>query len=173
MITTELSSWKDIEEEILRLQKEQPKDELWGKVASEPISKEFIDDLVKKKWRVLYRPYNKNSGVCSFQQKKIVISRTYEHFPYRRDVILFHELAHARHGELLSSNHEDREKRRQQEIIAEWLGRKARANPELLHHAVLSLGLQPQVYDQSSYRAFNDLVRQPALPLIDYHLLMD
>ncbi len=97
--------------------------------------------------------------------------------PYERDTTLFHELAHLHYSppDNLATIFVSRDNLsyKQMEASIEWIGRKVRADPTLLRHAVLAFGLEPYVYDQASYQAFNNLVRQPALPILESFLMMD
>jgi len=43
----------------------------------------------------------------------------------------------------------------EKEIIAEWTARRTRRNHKLLRHAIRSFGLEPSIYDASSYKAFS------------------
>ena len=176
-MVTPLNSWKEIEKYVLFLHMCKPEQGVWQGINDYPLSVSFIDELVQKRWKVSYRSsFRKNFGVCCPDSRRIILAGSLKDDPYQRDKTLFHELAHARHPNFLGTNRElflPKKEYAQRESITEWLGRKARADPELLRHAVLSFGLEPQVYDQSSYRAFNDVLKQISLPLFDYCLLMD
>src|SRR3989344_2484545 len=153
MITVN-DSWPEIEQYVLELEKRTDQ-EIWQALHQCKISKYFIDRLVGKKWKVLYNSDTILVGSIHVTEPIIYLA---DHLkPHQRDITLFHELAHLRHPILLSSLVDTRItpfEKNEREIIVEYFGRKARADSELLRHAVLSFGLEQHVYDQASYAAF-------------------
>ncbi len=158
----------------MRLQESNPHYAIWKEVQENPISKSFIDQLLTESWRVKYLDTGFISRGISYDQEIYLAN---DLTPLKRDITLFHELAHLRHPILLSSRFAANEKEKcEREIITEWLGRKARADPELLRHAVLSFSLEARIYDKSSYQAFQKIIRgQQCFPFIEqeYTVLMD
>ncbi|GEM_PF-2112921 len=149
-------SWSEIEQYVLGLEKRTDQ-EIWQVLHQSKISTYFIDRLIGKRWKVRC-DYDKSSHFFGGIDKDLPIIHLANHLaPHQRDITLFHELAHLRHPILLSSLVDIRVTpfdKNEREIIVEYLGRKARANPELLRYAVLSFGLEPHIYDQASYAAF-------------------
>ncbi|MBI4147030.1 hypothetical protein HY494_00065 [Candidatus Woesearchaeota archaeon] len=167
MVTVD-ASWKEIEHYISELQKK-TSPAAWRVVNEIPISAYFIDRLIQKKWTVLC-DYDKFSSICGSIDKNLPIIHLANHLaPHQRDITLFHELAHLRHPVLLSSCTDARMTpfaKNEREIIVEYLGRKARTDPELLRHAVVSFGLEPKIYDRASYVAFTGIKGQQCLPFM-------
>jgi len=165
--------WLELDFFVSDLRIKKPYLQIWPGIERNPPSIASIDVLLEHGYVVEERPLNLLLGTIEYP--KIVLQTSLD--PYERDKTLFHELAHLHHPVLLclgdSYSYFSEREQLQREAITEWLGRKARADPELLRHAIVSFGLEPHVYDQASYRAFKDLVKQPASPFIDNVLLMD
>lgn len=157
------SPWRELDNYVSALRLKDQNGMIWQEIKDNPISTTFIDGLRKERWKVRYDCIE-DLGSCDYENKIILLSSLFRFvFPFERDITLFHELAHTRHPTLLNSVLHSPVPDPQQEVIAEWLGRKARAEPELLRHAILSFGLKPEVYDQASYRAFKDLIISSAV----------
>ncbi|MBU0456810.1 MAG: ImmA/IrrE family metallo-endopeptidase [Nanoarchaeota archaeon] len=133
-------------------------------IQDNPITVESIDALAKKGWYVQFK------SLCSslkggIVENKILLKENLS--PYERDKTLFHELVHIHYPTYLSCKSERALSlftELQIEAITEWLGRKARADHLLLREAIKSFELEPQVYDQASYRAFRIVKEQLAFP---------
>lgn len=156
------SPWIELDNYVSALHLKDQEGMIWQEIEDKQISTTFIDELRKEGWKVKYDCIE-DLGRCDYENKIIFLSSLFRFFysPFERDVTLFHELAHVRHPTVLNSVSYSSIPNHQQEIITEWLGRKARADPELLHHAVLSFGLKPQIYDRASYCAFKELSITP------------
>lgn len=152
-------SWAKIEDFIETFQTIERYNVIWSEINQKPISLDFINKIRTNGHRVEYQSFPEHHfGEYDRRSKLILLNEALQECPYERDVTLFHELAHARHPFSLNDNRWLKyEERQQREIVAEWLGRKARANPELLRHTIVSFGLEPRVYDLASYYAFQDL----------------
>jgi hypothetical protein len=167
-----VAPWKEIEAYVAGLQKNYGIS-FWEEIKDKPITTEFIDGIIKNGWKVFYKEGFVYAGVVT-KDNKILLRDTLT--PIKRDITLFHELAHIRHPVLLSSQGiESHRIKCEREIITEWLGRKARADPELLRYAVHSFELQPHIYDLASYKAFKGLDKQLDFYFVEntYSLLMD
>lgn len=131
-----------------------------------PAPLESIDLLVREGWKVeLKKIYSDGYIVCA--PKIIFINEFLTGF--QRDVTLFHEIIHA-----LYPGRGDNNIRPgiYNEEIVEWLARQCRTDSKLLRYAILTFGLEPQVYDKVSYHAFPDalgynLDRQLAFPFAE------
>ena len=122
--------------------------------------------IVEKKWKVLNDYGNTTTYVGGIDKLHPIIHLADYLKPHQRDITLFHELAHLRHPILLSSRTDTRMTpfgEYGREIIVEYLGRKARADPELLRHTVVSFELEPKIYDKASYVAFTGIKGQQCL----------
>lgn len=160
------ASWSEIEQYVLESEKRTAPD-IWRAIHQSKISKYFIDGLIEKKWKVLYN--SSTLFVGSIHKTKSIINLANYLKPHQRDITLFHELAHLCHPVLLSSRTDAKMTpfgEYEREIIVEYLGRKARADPELLRHAVLSFGLEPKIYDKVSYVAFTGIKGQQCFPFM-------
>lgn len=165
-------SWEKINEYVLDLQA-RVDSKIWDQLFENSITAYFIDKLKSENWGVCYEKDHYFLG--SIRLPKKIITLRAELTPCQRDLTLFHELAHLTHPFLRNPTPLNGGPFGEESIeaIVEWFARKARANPKLLKHAVLSFGLEPYVYDQASYRAFNDLVPQLSFHFLDRYLLMD
>jgi len=132
-----------------------------------PISLDTIGNLLKEGWECEF--FKGGAFVCGGVDptvKKIKLAPRQE--PYFRDLTLFHEIAHVYYRDLFVSSTEDLEEIAKgysgnlggralhdiKEAAVEKAGRIARANFRLLGHTVKSFGLEPKIYDLSSYYAF-------------------
>ncbi len=95
---------------------------------------------------------------------------------YERDKNLFHEVVHMHYGRILHDGCRDGDgcsvdgiSQGERSAITEWIGRQCRAKPELLRSSVLCFGLEPRVYDRTSYESFlsNRLGRQLMFPFAE------
>ena len=154
------SPWEKINSYVLQLRETNSRYPIWRAIEEFPLSKDFIDGIVEEGWRVIYEPdFFFLGGITHPPEKNIILKAELK--PYQRDRTLFHELAHLRHPLLLSyQTANDQKQKCEREVIVEWLGRKARADPGLLRHAVLSFGLDAYIYDKSSYQAFQGIKGQ-------------
>ncbi len=153
-------SFRKIEQYVLELE-ERTSPAVWDQIYQNPISTNFIDGLVEQRWKVWYNSDRNFTG--SFSESAHIIYLADYLKPHQRDMVLFHELVHLRHPIILSSSVDARMTpfgKNSREIIVEYLGRKARADHDLLRHAVLSFGLDAQIYDLPSYKAFKDVKEQ-------------
>ncbi|HLC58281.1 MAG TPA: hypothetical protein VJI68_00300 [Candidatus Nanoarchaeia archaeon] len=156
-------NWMELNTHVLELQKKESGRIIWQLIRDHPLNQRAIVELVSKKWKVRVSDNLKQSkiaGIC-FKNGGISISSGLE--GYSRDNTLFHELAHAYYGlygEDLPDEYAMPFFSYQNKIhydnngIAEWIGRKARADPRTLRAAINSFGLQPFIYDYGSYMAF-------------------
>lgn len=158
------ASWEKINSYVLNLREKKPQYPIWRAIERFPISKDFIDQVIKDKWKVVYKDLTGIVGGVT-RENEIYLARYLA--PYPRDITLFHELVHIRHPYFLSSQTtNNRQEKCEREIITEWLGRKARTDPDLLRHVVLSFGLDAHVYDKPSYEAFQGLRGQQYFPFM-------
>lgn len=162
MIISSTSSWEELDNYVSNLQGTSPRWKIWKDIERKQISVSSIDCLLSRD--LVLREDNAFSNITGavIQYKgcvEIWLRRGLS--PYKRDVTLFHELAHIIHHPNLSNNRYagniSPKEANDREAITEWLGRKARADPELLRHAVLSFGLDAYIYDKSSYQAFQGI----------------
>ena len=185
MAATASSSWKELDGYVSKLIQVFPNLQIWKDIERKPITVSSIDHLISDSTNLI-----EDSTITVFtggivieeETKKMVILLKAGLDSYNRDVTLFHELAHLHHPIYLSRRSNEFDgfvsyaEETAREAITEWLGRKARADPELLRHAVLSFGLEAQVYDKSSYQAFQKIIKsQQCFPFMEqeYPVLMD
>lgn len=145
-------SWSDLKSDIDYLHTLERYRREFGLIRNYPLATQSIDDLVQNKWRV----HLGNEDVfATYYDDKVIIVREGS-TPYERDQGLFHELTHACYGRDTLNDEDGWSKGgRDLNAITEWAARRSRANPWLLKHAVTSFGLEPQVYDRSSFIAFD------------------
>jgi len=173
------ASWPELDAFISDLGIKKPYLRIWKTMESTPITTASIDALVNQGLVVVTHPLGLFSGkilLGKLEDGKIVLKQGLS--PYERDKTLFHELAHLHHPVLLCSGDSygyfSEKEQAQREAIAEWLGRTARANPELLRHAIHRFELKPQIYDLASYSAFKDDSRAASCSSGEpYSLFMD
>lgn len=171
-MAAEWDSWEEINWYVSRLVNG-TSPVIRDKIYQSSISSAFIDGLIHKGWRVEYEQDHFFAGSISLPPETKITLRD-NLTPYGRDKTLFHELAHLRHPVLLSSRSGPLKTpfgKDDIETIVEWLGRKVRADPELLRYAIVSFGLQPQVYDQASYAAFRLVKEQLSFPFAEDNYL--
>src|SRR3989338_4092958 len=111
----------------------------------------FIFFKFKKKregWRFSIEDIS-DYDLINEKQRQILLRRGLS--CYQRDVTVFHEFSHIFYDYIAGSAFNKSEK----EIIAEWTARRTRRNHKLLRHAIRSFGLEPSIYDASSYKAFS------------------
>lgn len=159
-MVTELSPWAELDESVLKSRRSNPQYAIWQDIRRYPLSTYFIDELIDDGWRAGYEYLSGDSGCCDLVSKRILLGKHLVFSPYERDVTLFHELAHARHPDILHVNTTSLNVNLL-EIITEWLGRKARADSKLLRHAIVNFGLRPHVYDLSCLKAFPEVEPKP------------
>ncbi len=156
-------NWKNMDLYVSETREKYPGLPIWEEIREKPITVESIDEKIKGGLVVITRPMYFHGSV-SFSGE-ILLREGLD--PFKRDITLFHELAHLHHPILLSwdsPNYLGIEK----ETITEWLGRKARADPLLLRKAIYGFGLEPHIYDKSSYFAFS---KQFLFPFAENDLL--
>lgn len=147
-------------------------------IQEKPITIETIDMLVSDGWRVQLNDFmEEDNGWCVFGNFKI-IELSAQSKNYLRDKIFFHELVHAWYKESLydAFSYNMQTHRTQNNAIAEWLGRKLRATPDILRHGISRFGLDPHIYDKASCAAFSDvdIERQQVFSFVkEYLLFMD
>ena len=123
-----------------------------------------IEAILKREgWQVRKEKLETLLGVCHRPEKKVTIKQELRGF--QRDVTFLHELNHAYLGPTFKDVPAILQKEEVHEacirsIIIEWAARRARANPRVLHSAVLTFDLEPQIYDHASYCAFHNLEQQ-------------
>jgi hypothetical protein len=159
-------SWKKLQESFTRIQENHPDWLVFSKFDranwNPKIKERDISRLVEEGWELKF--YDDESGSCMLEQKEIYLFRKSNGF--HRDRVLSHEIVHAIFQELKDSwgqiyAQENR-------IICEYIGRKIRANVDLLRCMISTFGLEPQIYDNTSYLAFaeitTDLEKQLCFP---------
>ncbi len=147
-------------------------------IQEKPVTINAIDSLVSDGWRVHWSEFiEESNGSCVFGKFKIIELSTLSR-GYLRDKIFFHDLVHAWYKEPLydAPTFLNQELRTQNNAIAEWLGRKLRATPDILQHGISCFGLEPHIYDKASCAAFYDvdMERQQVFSFVkEYPLFMD
>jgi len=145
--------WKKLDAYISRLQIEEPSMDVWKKIEGKPLDAEFIDGMVAQKWKAVPEFMHLIlDGICDYVNKVLRLNNFLS--GYGRDKTLFHEMAHVRYGISDSLNRPDWHKNA---AIADWVGRKSSADPELLSRAIFDFGLEVQIYDLASYNAFHGI----------------
>lgn len=156
--------FSDLEVLVEKLKSTCFKPELFNLFKFSPINESFIDYFIANGGKVEFQDYpmsgllpgealllKNGEGRHNF---KIVLKKNVE--PFKRDISLFHELVHAKHifaGIYTPSLDPEDENF---ESVVEYYARVYRADPRLLKHAVLSLGLEPHIYDKPSFEAFRE-----------------
>ena len=153
--------FSDLEVLVEKLKLTGFKPELFDLFKLYPINKSFIDYFIASGGKVEFQDYPM-SGLLSGEALllkngegrhnfKIVLKKNVE--PFKRDISLFHELVHAKHilaGIYVPSLDPEDENF---ESVVEYYARLYRADPKLLRHAVLAFGLEPAIYDKTSFEA--------------------
>lgn len=172
LINSTYMSWCDLQKKYHFVKDIYSSEKIWERIDSDPISPAFISWLYRNGHRVII-----NGKLSSYDAKKklITISKGFSE-GFDRDCTLFHEIAHAKYdnddnNRPFGRNYEYRE------LVIEFVGRKLRADPELLKFTVLTFNLEPQVYDLTSFIAFGQIMhpeicnfltgKQPPLPFLD------
>ncbi len=139
----------------------------WVTIKEKPITAERIKELRKSGLDFFLRERVFEEGYFipasrNCHKPMMIIKRSLT--GYDRDVTLMHELIHALYEDGSNILYDasiklPREVRLVNNAIVDWLARKARANPEILHAAIkifefAALELMPQVYDRASFEAF-------------------
>jgi len=166
--------WAELDAAVAKIRQETLYARDWSKI-DDSFTRGSIDILVQSGWK-LFVDFRGPGAFCSPVRKEIGLPKSLGGF--ERDTALFHELVHAWFGdELNDAARRYFMRERQNNRITEWLARKLRAKPELLRHAVTTFGLEPVIYDSSSYLAFSLNLKelenfksglQPALPLFEH-----
>jgi hypothetical protein len=120
-----------------------------------------IDKVISEGWRVQAEQGYVLLGGLDIDHKRMMYRESLTGF--ERDVTIFHELAHLHHDPLLRSR-KSRLDPVDIELLAEWLARRYRSDPALLRQMVVGMGLEAQVYDETSYRALNGVYVQLVMP---------
>lgn len=154
MVESKNMTFGELEKEVEILKLNFPLTPAWNVLKSNLLVPESISKLISCGWTFGYIVSSDPPGFANPETKKIKIAGELKN-PYLRDKILLHEIVHAIHHPQLSDGWmTPEESARRNNIIVEWVSRKARANPDLLRTAVLGFGLTPEVYDSASYDAF-------------------
>lgn len=162
-----MANWNELESAIAQIRKRplspaRKRDSIWRSIENNPITPKSIDQLISEGWKLTTVPLSYSKAFClPPPDKKIVISTDLE--GYQRDKALSHEVCHACYLYELDDSLRARNLGmffgflfgQENQIITEWLGRQLRADPKLLRHVVLAFGLEPQIYDKSSFEAFH------------------
>jgi len=169
-----MDSFEYLKEIVNRHKAAFPNRKVWSQINENPLKTESIDRLVKKGLKVIMHNFG---SVYSGKSNLIKIENRVK--GYRRDAEFFHELCHAWYGKELDDYCYNEQSPFRiylsmcNNIIAYWIARQLRADPGMLRHAVLSFGLEPQIYDMASYLAFSenpaDLNRQETFPFAEEH----
>ncbi|MDO8511215.1 MAG: hypothetical protein Q7S55_03555 [Nanoarchaeota archaeon] len=173
MIIDTTSSWTELDSHVHELKDSFPYWQIWKDIERKPINTFSIAYLVGHGLSLVEdHTFSTLTGAVMTRgdgKAKLWLRRDLA--PYKRDVTLFHELAHVHHPIYLSRSNgrfsASAEEENAREAITEWLGRKARADPGLLRLAVLSFGLDAYIYDKSSYRAFQWIKGQQCFSFMD------
>ncbi|MBR9704769.1 hypothetical protein GOV12_05120 [Candidatus Pacearchaeota archaeon] len=123
---------------------------------SNPIAPKDITKLKNQGWEIIiYEPsVVSDIQLCSIDPDEKSISMGEPINPYTRDKMICHEIVHAVYGEISM----DGIRRLTQEevdngIITEWIGRKIRADSDILARIFTDFSIPPKIYDLSSYLA--------------------
>ena len=149
MLKPEYYTFSELETEFYRIRNNYPARNIWNLIKEFPIDNGAINILVNMGWKVTPGYYR---SLCVPSKREIFLEKDLE--PYQRDLTLFHEITHAWYEDDASDSplsHYAYENR----VIAEYLSRILRKNPELLKHTVLSFYLKHYIYDLASYQAFH------------------
>lgn len=185
MLDVTIMSWKELNDYVLSLASSYIFRRTFVLIRKDPITPMSIDLLVKNDWQVEETSFFLfgSPGRVSFdtgrprpnhiRKGKILLHDRLD--GYERDKTLCHELVHAWYGRqhiesglldagwIAETNDGNR-------AVAEWIGRKIRANPGILSRAVYRFGLRPHVYDRISYIAFEC---QKNMPVKELPVFMD
>ncbi len=149
-----LDSWENLNAYILgeRNQGDYLVNHILTSVARKPFGLNSLDQLQRGGWKVNLEPLSYfGNGMAMDNRREIRLEEGLSRGD--RDLVLFHELMHAWYGRSLDDS-VMAPAAAVCSLIAEWLGRKYRADPLLLRKAILNFGLVPEIYDQASYLAF-------------------
>ncbi len=145
--------WEKLDD-IIKAAEKRDNRTIWKEIKHRPLDEESIELLVSDGWTLRVINSTNGEGYCHFIDKQILLANGL--YGYERDKVFFHELAHAHFGQEINDGMGSiANYRGENNAIAEWVGRKVRADPRVLRKAILSFGLQPHIYDKSSYEAFH------------------
>lgn len=127
---------------------------IFASVDRKPFQPDSLDQLQREGWKIHLEQLGFGNGMTINQRREIKLEESLSHGD--RDLVIFHELMHAWYGQCLDDSVMALSSTliAVNSTVAEWLGRKYRADPLLLRKAVLSFGLVPNIYDKASYLAF-------------------
>ena|SRR3989338_157754 len=155
------ASWEDLSRYVEYI-RENSHRSVWELIREEPFDFEAIDDLIRYNFELKFYA-GLSDGNVYFQSRDNdrrdggIIYLNSNLKGYLRDKVFFHELVHAHYGDELSDAvKKTPELQNHNNAIVEWLARHHRTNPILLRHALLSYGLDIQIYDLSSFHALYD-----------------
>lgn len=153
--------FSDLEVLVEKLKSTGFKPELFDLFKLYPINKNFIDYFIASGGKVEFQEQpmcglltgealllKNGEGRHNF---KIVLKKKVE--PFKRDISLFHELVHANHifADIYVQSLDPVDVNF--ESVVEYYARLYRADSKLLRHAVLAFGLEPAIYDKTSFEA--------------------
>ena len=157
MLIVAMAKFDDLDRRVARIKTKIPR---LVHVIEGSITTNYLQGLVEEGWEVEWdKDLKIHYAVIPKGEKKILLSPSKIRTAYQRDIALFHEIAHIYGGDLLHAYHEEFK-----EPIAEWFGRKWRADPDLLQCAITSFGLKPYSYDYPSSQAFPEQITQLYFP---------
>ena len=145
------ATWNELDNYINSIKSIDPHKNILKMAITCPIDNSSIDALIAEGWNFEFSDKWKLGG-CNRYLKIIELTPSLTH--YSRDKVLFHEIVHAWYGDYLNDRfgfYAD-----ENNAIVDWLARKSRANPKLLRHTIDSFGLERQIYDYPSCKAFAD-----------------
>ena len=160
-------SWGELEKYVSEIQ-----DTQYNKIIENPgITCESISNLFRVGWRVGLSECRE--GLCLHSTKKIELNKSL--IEYQRDEVLFHELVHAHYPMVLNESLLSRTFSEQsiRNGVVEYVARNLRANPEILKHTIKVFGLEPQIYDVSSFIAFSSLNEEMSEKQIPFEFARD
>lgn len=143
---------------VTKIRQQFPEKPIWYEADNRVITADDIYALANKGWEVQLDTLDPSSGFVITEPVKIILISDID-TGYIRDKVLFHELCHIIYtSQQLIDLHssEGDVGHRQNNFIAEWLGRQLRADPSLLKAAVYGFNLKPFIYDRISFIAFSD-----------------
>ena len=153
--------FSDLEVLVEKLKLTGFKPELFDLFKLDPMNKSFIDYLISNGGKVELQD-NPTTGFISGEALllingegrhnfKIVLKKNVE--PFKRDISLFHELVHAKHifADIYVPSLVPEDENF--ELVVEYYARLYRADSKLLRHVVLAFGLEPAIYDKTSFEA--------------------
>ena len=154
------ATWRQLEDFITEDKTYAPS--FWTRLNRRPLTSGAIETLARRGFVVSlekmenYGEFIKRRG----RRTKILLRKGMS--GYDRDETLLHELTHFLHYPLLNDREDVEQGRRTRNCArVEWIARRARADPQVLFAAVTLSGLEPLIYDKTSYQAFHHLYKTP------------